>query len=170
MLKSKNTSTRSERLVNFPNVNSLMKISLGLIFFTVLSTVFVYAETISGDSSVHLLENAHLQESSSYTSNSLFSITSGSSIIIVNNDSVSHKFVSGSENSKLDKNKNYDNYLLCEFGEKIAPSTNKYSTDNICNFNKDNRIITDEIFPGELLSVDISDIGNYRLIDPDYIH
>ena len=30
-----------------PNVNSLMKISLGLIFFTILSTALVYAETIS---------------------------------------------------------------------------------------------------------------------------
>ena len=38
-----------ERLPYFPNVNSLMKISLGLIFFTVLSTAFVYAETISVD-------------------------------------------------------------------------------------------------------------------------
>jgi len=40
---------KSERLPYFPNVNSLMKISLGLIFFTILSTVFVYAETISVD-------------------------------------------------------------------------------------------------------------------------
>ena len=40
---------KSERLPYFPNVNSLMKISLGLIFFTALSTVFVYAETISVD-------------------------------------------------------------------------------------------------------------------------
>ena len=38
-----------ERLRPFPNVNSLMKISLGLIFFTMLSTAFVYAETISVD-------------------------------------------------------------------------------------------------------------------------
>ena len=38
---------KSERLTNFPNVNSLMKISLGLIFFTVLSTAFVYAESLS---------------------------------------------------------------------------------------------------------------------------
>ena len=38
-----------ERLRPFPNVNSLMKISLGLIFFTILSTAFVYAETISAD-------------------------------------------------------------------------------------------------------------------------
>ena len=38
-----------EQLRHFPNVNSLMKISLGLIFFTILSTAFVYAETISVD-------------------------------------------------------------------------------------------------------------------------
>ena len=38
-----------ERLRPFPNVNSLIKISLGLIFFTILSTAFVYAETISVD-------------------------------------------------------------------------------------------------------------------------
>ena len=37
---------QSERLQNFPNVNSLLKISLGLILFTILSSAFVYAETI----------------------------------------------------------------------------------------------------------------------------
>ena len=40
---------KSERVAYLPNVNSLMKISLGLIFFTILSTAFVYAETISTD-------------------------------------------------------------------------------------------------------------------------
>ena len=50
MLSEKNMNKlQSERLGYFPNVNSLMKISLGLIFFTVLSTVFVYAETITVD-------------------------------------------------------------------------------------------------------------------------
>ena len=50
MLKNKNMNNlQSERLRHFPNVNSLMKISLGLIFFTVLSTALVYAETISVD-------------------------------------------------------------------------------------------------------------------------
>ena len=50
MLENKNmNSFHSERLRHFPNVNSLMKISLGLIFFTLLSTALVYAETISVD-------------------------------------------------------------------------------------------------------------------------
>ena len=38
-----------ERFAHFSNVNSLMKILLGLIFFTIISTSLVYAETISVD-------------------------------------------------------------------------------------------------------------------------
>ena len=38
---------QSERLRNLANGNSLLKISLGLIFFTILSSALVYAETIS---------------------------------------------------------------------------------------------------------------------------
>ncbi len=39
----------SEKLRHFPNVNSLLKISLGLILFTIISTALVYAETMSVD-------------------------------------------------------------------------------------------------------------------------
>jgi uncharacterized low-complexity protein len=50
VLDNKNMNNlKSERVAYLPNVNSLMKISLGLIFFTILSTAFVYAETISTD-------------------------------------------------------------------------------------------------------------------------
>ena len=38
-----------EKLSYLPNVNSLLKISLGLIFFTILSTALVYAESLSVD-------------------------------------------------------------------------------------------------------------------------
>jgi len=41
--------TQTQRLNSLPNVNSLLKISLGLIFFTLLSTALVYAETIPLD-------------------------------------------------------------------------------------------------------------------------
>jgi len=40
---------QSERLQHFPNVNSLLKISLGLILFTIISSALVYAETLSVD-------------------------------------------------------------------------------------------------------------------------
>jgi len=50
VLENKNMNNlKSEQLGYLPNVNLLIKISLGLIFFTVLSTAFVYAETISVD-------------------------------------------------------------------------------------------------------------------------
>jgi hypothetical protein len=41
--------TQTLKLNHLPNVNSLLKISLGLIFFTILSTALVYAETIPVD-------------------------------------------------------------------------------------------------------------------------
>jgi hypothetical protein len=41
--------TQTQRLNSLPNVNSLLKISLGLIFFTLLSTALVYAETVPVD-------------------------------------------------------------------------------------------------------------------------
>ena len=47
MLGNKNlASFQSEQLMHFPNVNSLMRLSLGLVFFTIISTALVYAETI----------------------------------------------------------------------------------------------------------------------------
>jgi hypothetical protein len=38
--------TQSEKFGYLPNVNLLMKISLGLILFTIISTALVYAETV----------------------------------------------------------------------------------------------------------------------------
>ncbi|MDC0154891.1 hypothetical protein OAI83_00865 [Nitrosopumilus sp.] len=169
MLKNeKMNNLKSENSLHFPNVSTLMKLSLGLILFTIISTALVYAETNSEQIFVHFLENSNSQLTTPYLDNSFFSLDSGDSITIVNSDTVSHKFVSGVENSELQKSKNYDNFLICEFGEKIEPPTNKYSVDNICNFNKDNRISTDDILPGESVTVTITEVGNYRLIDPDY--
>ena len=164
---------QSERLIHFPNVNSLMKISLGLIFFTMLSTVFVYGGAefqIAPDDTpiVNIIENAHLQDNFQYLDNTLFSSYDGISVEIINNDIVSHKFVSGSSNSNNAGQINYDEFLICELGEKILPTTNKYNDDNICDFNKDDRIITDIIPPGESIFISLTDIGTYRIIDPDY--
>ncbi len=40
---------QSEKLKHSPNVNSLLKISLGLVLFTILSPALVYADNISVD-------------------------------------------------------------------------------------------------------------------------
>jgi len=170
VLKNKNMhNPSSEKLLRFLNVNSLMKISLGLIFFTMLSTVLVYAELITDDNPiVQIVENAHLQNNSQYLDNALFSSYAGTSVEIINNDVISHKFVSGVSNTDNAGQINYDTFIICELGEKILPTTSKYNDDNLCDFNKDNRIITDIIPPGESISILLTDIGTYRIIDPDY--
>ena len=146
-----------------------MKISLGLILFTMISTVLVYAETISDTTSVQITENAYLQTTPQYFDISLFSTSTGMSIKIINNDVVSHKLVSGTSNLNTESTINYDHFLICEF---IETDTATYSTDNsddtLCDFSKDNRIITDIIPPGESISISITDVGTYRIIDPDY--
>jgi len=178
VLDNKNTcNLKSERLTRFPNVNSLMKISIGLIFFTILSTAFVYA---AGGSEVQMeidetpvviiLENANLETNGSFFDISTLSVSTGDSILLINNDVVSHKLISGSANAmKKSASMDYDNYIICELGEKVVLDS-EYSNDgnDICNFTKDNRIITEEIFPGESISITINDVGSYRIIDSDY--
>lgn len=39
----------TEKIRHLPNVNSLLKLSLGLVLFTIVSTALVYAETLSVD-------------------------------------------------------------------------------------------------------------------------
>ena len=170
MLQEKSFDNLKSETLHFPNVISLMKISLGLILFTMISTVLVYAETSSEITSVQIIENAYLQNSGNFVDNSLFSSSPGTTIKIVNNDVVSHTFVSGVSNSNnAGLVANYDDYLICELNEKVKPSTNNYgSDDNLCDFNKDDRIITDIIPPGESVSFSLTDIGTYRIIDTDY--
>ena len=109
------------------------------------------------------------KDSSQHFDNSLFSSSPGAIITVVNNDVVSHKFVSGISNNNNEGKINYDEFLLCELNEKINPSSNNYGLDdNLCDFNKDNRIITDIIPPGESVSFSLTEVGTYRIIDPDY--
>ena len=49
-MNSKNAqSTELVRKNNVPNVNSLLKISLGLVFFTIVASVMVYADSVPVD-------------------------------------------------------------------------------------------------------------------------
>ena len=174
MFNNKNMNNlKFERSIYSPNINSLLKISLGLIFFTLLSTAFVYAgadfKMATDDTPiVNIVENAHVKNNFQYLDNTLFSSYDGTSVEIINNDVVSHKFVSGVSNTNNAGQINYDEFLICELGEKILPTTNKYNDDNLCDFNKDNRIITDILPPGGSISILLTDIGTYRIIDPDY--
>ena len=169
MLEKQNIDSSKSETLHFPNVSTLMKLSLGLILFTMISAVLVYAE-ITEDAIVQISQNGYLEDNPQYLDNTLFSSSPGSTITVINNDVVSHKLVSGASNSNnAGLVANYDNFLICELNEKIRPTTNNYGTDdNLCDFNKDDRIITDIIPPGESISFTLVDLGTYRIIDPDY--
>ena len=172
MLESKNIhNLKSELVVSSPSVNSLMKISLGLIFFTILSTAFVYAEDTSADENnltVNILENAFLYNSAHYFDNSMISSHPGELVVVTNDDVVSHYLVSGVSNANNAGKINYDTFLLCEFDPNLTSTYSDQDDVTDCDFTKDDRIITGEISPGNSVSIPIDEIGNYRIIDPDY--
>ena len=150
MLEKQSIDSLKSETLHFPNVSSLMKISLGLILFTMISTVMVYAQT--SDNTVVIVDNAYLEENIRHLDNTLFSSTPGSTITVINNDIVSHMLVSGSANSNRNSNINYDDFLVCEFDPNDDQSYANQDDDNACDFNKDNKVITDVIPPGESVS------------------
>ena len=172
MLENKNIrNLKSENSLHFPNVNALMKISLGLILFTILSTALVYAEYKPVDKNnltVVIVENAFLSDSISYFDNTMISTNPGASVTITNNDSVSHSFVSGASNSNVVGTVNYEKFTICEFDPNATSTYSNQNDTTDCDFTKDNRIITGELSPGESVSILISEIGTYRIIDADY--
>ena len=167
MLQEKSFDHLKSETLYFPSVNSLMKISLGLILFTMLSTVLVYAQT-SEDTVVQIIDGANLENNLQYFDNPLFSSSPGSIITVMNNDSVSHKLVSGSDNSNRASTINYDTFLVCEFDSTPAQTISNQDDNNPCDFNQDNRIVTDIIPPGDYVSFSLTEVGTYRIIDPDY--
>lgn len=75
-----------------------------------------------------------------YFSDDRISVEPGTTITLVNNDTVSHSIISGKEN----------------YGDRYNP------------FTPDGRIATGEIAPGESVNITFSEIGFYRLYDSDY--
>ena len=172
MLENKNMhNLKSENSLHFPNVNTLMKISLGLILFTILSTALVYAENKPVDENnltVIIAENAFLYNSAQYFDNTMISTNPGASVVIINSDTVSHSLVSGVSNTNSIGKINFDEFLVCEFDPNSTSTYSNQDDTTDCDFTKDNRIITGEISPGDSVSISIDEIGNYRIIDPDY--
>ena len=163
------SNLKSERSICSPNVNSLMKISLGLILFTIVSTALVYAEDETENNlMIHISENAFLYASAQYFDNSMISTNPGESIIIINDDTISHSFVSGTSNNNNIGKINYDKFLICEFDPNYTSTYSNQNDITDCDFTKDNRIISGEISPGESISIPIDEVGTFRIIDPNY--
>ena len=80
MLEKQNIGNFKSETLHFPNVSTLMKISLGLILFTMISTVLVYAQT-TDDAVVKIIENGYLEDNFTYLDNTLFSSSPGSTTV-----------------------------------------------------------------------------------------
>jgi len=92
-------------------------------------------------------------------------ISPGTLITIVNDDTVSHRLVSG---TGLGSNTRIQGTLvICETPFEELPEGFSMRKTN-CAFTFDGRIDTGEILPGESFTGSYEDYGFYRMIDPDY--
>jgi len=101
-----------------------------------------------------------------YVSQCVCAIEPGTSVTFVNNDSVTHRVVSGTglgTHSRVSQGA----FVLCETpAEELQEGVSHASTG--CSFTIDGRIDTGTLQPGQSLSVSFDDAGFYRMIDPDY--
>jgi len=92
-------------------------------------------------------------------------ISPGTTITIVNDDTVSHRLVSG---TGLGSNTRIQGTLvICETPFEDLPEGFSMRKTN-CAFTFDGRIDTGEILPGESFTGSYDDYGFYRMIDPNY--
>ncbi|MGI9566135.1 MAG: cupredoxin domain-containing protein [Nitrosopumilus sp.] len=104
------------------------------------SVVSSYIESSSIQENALTLQNPADPLRLGYFSDDRITVEPGTTIIIVNDDDVSHSILSGKEN----------------YGSRHDP------------FTPDGRISTGDIEPGESISITLEDAGFYRLYDPDY--
>ena len=71
MLEKQDIGNFKSETLHFPNVSTLMKISLGLILFTMISTVLVYAQT-TDDIVIQIVENGYLEDNPIYLDTTVF--------------------------------------------------------------------------------------------------
>lgn len=106
---------------------------------------------------------------SQYFSKDRISVIPGTTVTMINEDSVSHRIISGSGGGT------HSNVLtgkICSDVKVNLPKGFSFipegSEGKDCDFNFDGRINTGEIPPGQSVSVTFENAGFYRLIDPDY--
>jgi len=99
------------------------------------------------------------------------SIEPGTTITFENNDSTSHRIVSGTglgQNSRLLSGQ----AIICETPEEELPEGFSFAREGSeskkCDFNFDGRMDSGSIEPGDSWTITLDDKGFYRIIDPDY--
>lgn len=101
--------------------------------------------------------------SASYFDPTRLTIEPGTAVTIVNDDTVSHRIVSGSVSGSTSRGA----LVICpEPAEDLAPGSSY--TQSGCTFTMDGRIDTGEIAPGSSAVAVFSERALYRLTDPQY--
>ena len=101
--------------------------------------------------------------SASYFDPTRLVIEPGTSVAIVNDDSVPHRIVSGTVSGSTSRGA----LVICpEPAEDLAPGSSYSQTG--CTFTMDGRIDTGEIKPGSSATAVFSERALYRLADPQY--
>jgi len=145
--------------------------SYKILYTTKLSTLSkidkITTETKNLDQNIiHILKGSSTQTITKFFSKDRISLQPGSSILFVNNDIVSHKIVSGTglgTHSSVLSGK----VVICEQQDTKLKAGSSYTQSN-CDFTLDGRINSNEIKPGESISIKFNEPGFYRLLDTDY--
>jgi len=94
------------------------------------------------------------------------SIEPGTAVTFVNNDSTSHRIVSGiglGQHSSVLSSQ----VVICETPQEDLPEGFSYAGSG-CDFTFDGRIDSGSIKPGDSWTITLDDVGFYRIIDPDH--
>jgi len=155
-----------------------------IIYTTKLSGLTIVTPTQSqqtqeqGKTTIRILSGASTQAISStyigssntlragYFSHDRITIEPGTSVIIVNDDTVSHRIVSGIGLGSFNR-ASQGALVICEEPQEKLPKGFSFAGSG-CTFTFDGRIDTGEIKPGESKTVTFEEVGFYRLIDPKY--
>jgi len=130
----------------------------------------------SNDLTIHILSGSStqgiisswIQSSDStklrYFSQDRITAQTGISITFVNDDTVSHKILSGTglgQSTRVNQP-----FTLCDDPQELLDG---FSFDyNKCSFTLDGRIQSDDIQPGENWTATFDQVGTYKLMDTDY--
>jgi len=131
----------------------------------------------SNDLTIHILEGSSLQGGSdnylgslsgkytlNYFSQDRITAQTGISITFVNDDTVSHKILSGTglgQSTRVNQP-----FILCDDPQELPDG---FSFDyNKCSFTLDGRIQSDDIQPGNNWTAIFDQVGTYKLMDTDY--
>jgi len=113
-------------------------------------------QAITGDSSIR----------ARYFFPDRISIEPGTTVTFVNDDSISHRIVSGTglgQHSSVLSGK----VVICETPQEDLPEGFSYAGSG-CDFTFDGRIDSGSMEPGGSWTRTLDDMGFYRIIDPDY--